>query len=138
MILNWGDSTTCNPINGFRQGGVWERLVLLGSLSQRWLVTQELLVLEVTHVRELVDTLVEGLIVLFVVSFDVIVGLGEELKSVSVFFLGSVGSVVGSNEVDEFSFSLSYFRGKECLAGGYLVDIQDGKCGNSAGYGESG
>ena len=138
MVLNWGDSTVSNPVNRFRQGGVWEGLVLLGSLSQTWLVSQQLLVLEVTHVRELVDTFVERLVVLLVVSLDVVIGLSEKLQSVSVFFLGSVGSVVGSYEVYEFSFGLSYFSGKECLGGGYLVYIQYGKCGNSTGYGESG
>jgi len=80
--------------------------------SEGWLVSEHLFVLEVAHIRELVDSLgisfFDGVVV-----EDIFVGLGEEAKSVGIFLFSSIGSMVLGDEIDEGSFSVTDWGGEE-------------------------
>jgi len=128
LVLNWCDGSSGNPVNGGGQieGGEIIR-ILLGCSAELGVVSEQLLVLVVAHVRELVDALGVGGVVGLVAGLDVRESLSEEVQSVLVFFFGAISSVVLGNEVDELSLGFSDLGGQEGLVLRSLVHVEDGE-----------
>ena len=139
LVLNWGDGTLGDPVDGVGEVGLIKDGDVLSTL-ELVLVTEESLVLRWGPVRHVVDTDGGHTSVLGVVVLDLGEGLGELSLSELELGSGSVGFTVLSNVLDEF-----VVLGGESLVSEELgtlwslvVEGDDGKSGGGAETGDGG
>ena len=139
MVLDWGDGTLGDPVDGVSEVGLIEEGGVLGGLKLV-LVTEEFLVLSGGPVGHVVDTNGGHTSVLGVVVLELGEGLGELSLSESELGLGSVGFTVLSNVLDEFVVLGSESLTSEELSSlwGLVVKGDDGKGGGGTETGDGG